>query len=408
MTLSVSLKALILVASVNIAVVGAFTTYPGQGKIGVAAIRHAFPIRKPSSLCLTAGEQVPVRHGEASRKYRRTVFTHQDWIDHRASDSLLKNLSSIITSGIVRQIVGEISLVAAIATAVVVWNGKIAPEYGLPMFCLPTAPFTLSSPALGLLLVFRTNKSYERWWEARQRWGEIITQSRNVVRMGSTWTNDAEVLDQLVTAAWLFPRAIMNKLSGPDDDDDFQEELREHFGKYDDPESCVLNLMSAPDRAFAALMNLSAAVNALDIDQQRQIEIDKSLVILGDQLGACERIFTAPVPLAYTRHTARFLGIWMFLVPFAMYEDFARTSHLALPLVPASAMLAFFMFGIEELAVQLEEPFSILPMQRFCDGILAAGTGLRDWSVENKGITIGSKKQRSSVESKELIGSNKQ
>jgi putative membrane protein len=408
MTLSISMKALILVASANIALVGAFTTCLGQGKIGASAIRHAFPIRKPSSLCLTTGEQVPVRHGEASRKYRRTYFTHQDWIDHRSSDSLLKNLSSLITSGIVRQIVGEISLTAGIAAAVVVWNGKVAPEYGLPMYCLPTAPFTLSSPALGLLLVFRTNKSYERWWEARQRWGEIITQSRNVVRMGSTWTNDAEALDQLVIAAWLFPRAIMNKLSGPDDDDDFQEELRKQFWKYDDPESCVLDLMSAPDRSFGALMNLSAAVNALSIDQQRQIEIDKSLVILGDQLGACERIFTAPVPLAYTRHTARFLGIWMFLVPFAMYKDFANTSHLALPLVPASAMLAFFMFGIEELAVQLEEPFSILPMQRFCDGILQAGIGFKDWSEENKGTTIGSKKQHWSVESKEVNGSKKQ
>jgi putative membrane protein len=406
MTIFVSLKALLLVASATITAVSAFNTGRGQGKIGAAAIRHSLPIRKPSLLCLTTGEQVPVRCGENSRKYRRTVFTHQDWIDHRSTDSLYLNLSSILTSGIVRQIVGEISVVAGIASAVVVWNGILAPEYGLPMFCLPTAPFTLSSPALGLLLVFRTNKSYERWWEARQRWGEIITQSRNVVRMGSTWTDDAEALEQLVIAAWLFPRAIMNKLSGPDDDDDFQEELRKQFGKYDDPESCVLNLMSAPDRSFAALMNLSAAVNALSIDQQRQIEIDKSLVILGDQLGACERIFTAPVPLAYTRHTARFLGIWMFLVPFAMYEDFVKTSYLALPLVPASAMLALFMFGIEELAVQLEEPFSILPMQRFCDGILQAATGLRDWSANNKG-TIGSKKQHWSVESKEAIGSNK-
>jgi predicted membrane chloride channel (bestrophin family) len=392
MTLSISMKALILVASANIALVGAFTTCLGQGKIGASAIRHAFPIRKPSSLCLTTGEQVPVRHGEASRKYRRTYFTHQDWIDHRSSDSLLKNLSSLITSGIVRQIVGEISLTAGIAAAVVVWNGKVAPEYGLPMYCLPTAPFTLSSPALGLLLVFRTNKSYERWWEARQRWGEIITQSRNVVRMGSTWTNDAEALDQLVIAAWLFPRAIMNKLSGTDDDDDFQEELHKQFGEDFDSSTFVSRLMLAPDKSFAALMNLSAAVNALSIDEQRRIEIDKSLVVLGDTLGACERIFTAPVPLVYTRHTARFLGVWMLLLPFAMYEDFAKASALALPLVPASAMLALFMFGIEELAVQLEEPFSILPMQRFCDGILQAGTGLRDWSMENKGV-IGSNKQ---------------
>jgi putative membrane protein len=338
------------------------------------------------------GQAVGATLGEASRKYRRTVFTHNDWIKHRSSDRLFENLSQLPRSGIVRQLFEEISLVAGIASALVVWNGILAPEYGLPMFRLPARPFTLSSPALGLLLVFRTNASYHRWWDARQMWGEIITQSRNVVRTSSTWTDDEEALEQMVLAAWLFPRSIMNKLSGPDDDDDYREELQKRFGDDFESASFVSRLMLAPDRPMAALMNLSLAINDLSIEKQRRIEIDKSLVILGDMLGACERIFSSPVPLVYTRHTARFLSLWMLLLPFAMYEDFAKTSDLALPLVPASAMLALFMFGIEELAVQLEEPFSILPMQRFCDGILQAGTGLRDWSMANKDV-IGSSKQ---------------
>jgi putative membrane protein len=405
MTLSVPMKALILIASASIAAVSAFTTDPGQGKIGAAhtALRHKFPFREPSQLSLCAekprpgslaeapGGQVPVKYGESSRKYRRTVFTHEDWIKHRSSDRLFTNLSSIFQSGIVRQLFEEISLVAAIATAVVIWNGKLAPEYGLPDLCLPKAPFTLSSPALGLLLVFRTNASYQRWLEARMRWGTIITQSRNVVRMGSTWTSDAAALDQLVLAAWLFPRSIMNKLSGPDDNDDYQEELRKQLGEDDASASFISRLMSAPDRPLAALMNLSAAVNALSIDEQRRIEIDKSLVVLGDTLGACERIFTSPVPLVYTRHTARFLGMWMLLLPFGIYKDFAHTSDLALPLIPAAAILALFLFGIEELAAQLEEPFSILPLQRFCDGILAASTGLRDWSMESRALVASNK-----------------
>jgi putative membrane protein len=400
MTLSVLMKALIIVASAIITAVSAFTTTdPAPRKIGAAPsalVRHKFPVREPSllSLCVemsrpgslaeAPGEQERVKYGESSRKYRRTVFTHKDWIRHRSSDRLCRNWSSIRTSGIMRQLFAEISLVAAVAAAVVIWNGVLAPEYGVPMLCLPTAPFILSSPALGLLLVFRTNASYHRWWDGRKMWGEIITQSRNVVRTASTWTNDEEALEELVIATWLFPRSIMNKLSGPDDDIDFREELRKQFGEDFDSTSFVSRLMSAPDRPMAALMNLSQAINALSIAKQRRIEIDKSLVILGDELGACERIFSSPVPLVYTRHTARFLSLWMLLLPFAMYEEFAKTSDLALPLIPASAMLAFFMFGIEELAVQLEEPFSILPMQRFCDGILKACIGLRDWSVDSR------------------------
>jgi hypothetical protein len=61
MTLSFSLKALILVALATIVAVSAFTTDPGQGKIGTATIRHASPIRKPSFLCLTAAEEAHVR-----------------------------------------------------------------------------------------------------------------------------------------------------------------------------------------------------------------------------------------------------------------------------------------------------------------------------------------------------------
>jgi putative membrane protein len=394
-----------LLVSATIAVVGGFTNdLVGQGSIGAAAIRHTVPVRKPSlslyaekaprpgSMMAATVEEGRVPYGESSRKYRRTVFSHKDWVTHRSSDRLKKNLNGIFFSGIVRQLFEEISLVTAIATGVVVWNSILSPEFGLPTLCLPTQPFTLSSPALGLLLVFRTNASYQRWLEARMRWGTIITQSRNVVRMASTWApvdsyNEAgkEALDRLVVAAWLFPRSIMNKLTGPDDDDDYKDELLKQFGG-DEYASFVSRILSAPDRPLAALMNLSLAVNALPIDMKRCVEIDKSLVVLGDSLGACERIFTSPVPLVYTRHTARFLSLWMLLLPFAMYAEFAKSSTLALPLVPASAILALFLFGIEELAVQLEEPFSILPMQRFCDGILQANTGLRDWTMDSKGM----------------------
>ena len=90
--------------------------------------------------------------------------------------------------------------------------------------------------------------------------------------------------------------------------------------------------------------------------------------ILGDLFEACERIFSSPVPLVYTRHTARFLGCWLLLLPLCLWEEFAVSwNHFAL--VPASAMMSLFLFGIEKLSVQLEEPFSILPLERLCDGV---------------------------------------
>ena len=65
---------------------------------------------------------------------------------------------------------------------------------------------------------------------------------------------------------------------------------------------------------------------------------------------------------ASQRHTARFLSSWLLLLPFALWSQFeASWNHVAL--IPASAVLAIFLFGIDELAVTLEEPFSILPLE---------------------------------------------
>ena len=86
-------------------------------------------------------------------------------------------------------------------------------------------------------------------------------------------------------------------------------------------------------------------------------------------------VLSSPVPLVYTRHTARFLSAWLLLVPLALWEPFG-TSWNHMSMVPATALLAIFLFGIEELAVQLEEPFSILPLQKLCDEVRSAAADL--------------------------------
>lgn len=96
---------------------------------------------------------------------------------------------------------------------------------------------------------------------------------------------------------------------------------------------------------------------------------------LGEATEVCERIFANPVPLVYTRHTARFLSVWLLLMPLALWDAFDETwNHIGA--VPAATMAAIFMFGIEELAVQLEEPFSILPLDSLCEGVWEAAEQL--------------------------------
>lgn len=183
---------------------------------------------RPGSLAEAVQVQGKRPYGEESRRYRRTIYKHEDWLKHRSETRLLRNLQGLFTSGVVRSLVAEVTLVALVAMLVVVWNGALfgyvdlgnvghpglfgeMPEF--LTFRLPIAIFTLSSPALGLLLVFRTNTSYARWVEARVAWGRIVSHCRNIMRQATLWIDiddpDASsTLTELRLCLWSFPRSL--------------------------------------------------------------------------------------------------------------------------------------------------------------------------------------------------------
>lgn len=325
-------------------------------------------------------------YGEGSRKYRRTVYTHEEWVKHRSSDRFLRNLGSIFNSGVYKSLSKEVLATTAIASFIVFWNALTggytdldgvshdAIISALPMLTLPLTPFTLLSPSLGLLLVFRTNSSYGRWDEARKFWGLNINHTRDLNRMATAWyghdgipvdpAKRAEDLRQVSLYTWAFVRSMKRHLSPPaDDEDDFVAELNARLAP--DQAQAIIDAAHRPNRA---LYDLSVAIDKLPMHFMRKNEINKNLSIFEDTLGGSERLLSSPVPLFYTRHTARFLSTWLLLLPFALYEPFKGSwNHVAE--IPAVALVSVFLFGIDELSIQLEEPFTILPMQGFCDKI---------------------------------------
>ena len=222
------------------------------------------------------------------------------------------------------------------------------------------------------IAVFRTNTSYQRWDEARKNWGMNINHTRDLVRLGNAMydrksttperrKNDLKVL---ALCTWAFVRSMKRHLSPPDEDEeDYKKEIYEKL-----PTQQAEALIAATHRPNRALQDLSVAIENLPMHFIRKNEIHRAVTIFEDNLGSSERLLTSPVPLFYSRHTARFLAFWLALLPFALYDPFASSwNHLAM--IPATAVISIFLFGIEELATQLEEPFTILPMQVFCDKI---------------------------------------
>lgn len=107
-----------------------------------------------------------VPSGEGQRKFRRTVYSHDDWKKHRQQDRFIVYLAAIFKSGVYKNLAGEVTLATLIATFVCVYNlvvGGYTDFAGvnhealvsasfLPKLGLPMAAFTLTSPSLGLLL----------------------------------------------------------------------------------------------------------------------------------------------------------------------------------------------------------------------------------------------------------------
>jgi hypothetical protein len=126
------------------------------------------------------------------------------------------------------------------------------------------------------------------------------------------------------------------------------------------------------------LMRISEVMKESDLVPNVHCHIDKGLMEMTSAFYTCDRIFTTPIPLMYTRHTARFLLIWLLTVPMALYHEFRKSQTLCVPfIIPLISFFnAIFLFGIEELGVQIEEPFSILPLANICNDIQYAGEDL--------------------------------
>lgn len=235
-----------------------------------------------------------------------------------------------------------------------------------------------------------------------------INHTRDLVRLGNAYYDRTGVsdeqrradLDRLALATWAFVRAMKRHLSPADEDEEeFRKEL---YSKL--PESQAKAIIDAAHRPNRALYDLSMAIENLPMHFMRKNEMHRALTIFEDNLGSSERLLTSPVPLFYSRHTARFLAFWLLLLPFALYDPFAASwNHIGM--IPATAMVSVFLFGIEELATQMEEPFTILPMQAFCDKIFNWCTEIVSWEDGDNGITTRSSYQgHSSIYFENLSG----
>jgi putative membrane protein len=234
---------------------------------------------------------------------------------------------------------------------------------------VPPLAHTLIGVALGLLLVFRTNASYARYVEARMLLGRINDASRDLARQVASYVPsgaDSVGLHRDL-ARWIesFYWLLVQNLR--------EEDRLEALGDRLEP-SEVAQLRPVKARSLVIAGWISSRLSALHrqgrFDSEVLRAMDANLTAMVQAVGGCQRIRGTPVPFAYAQHIKTFLVLFCYTVPFVMVE----TLGLYTPI--ASAVLAFALFGIDEIGVEIEDPFGTdpndLPMDRIGNTISAS------------------------------------
>jgi putative membrane protein len=220
---------------------------------------------------------------------------------------------------------------------------------------LPSIAHTLLGVALGLLLVFRTNASYDRYWEGRRLLGGFVNRSRDLARQAAAY------IDGDGAEAQADRRAVARLLSV------FYALLRQYLRKERDLTAlgCALSreeeealepVAVRPTLACVWLTRvLAKSAREGRLSPERLHLMDGNVTQLVDIWGGAERIMKTPIPFAYAQHIKSFLMLFCFTAPFAMVEQMRWYTPIA------AAVLAFGMFGIDEIGVEIEDPFGYDP-----------------------------------------------
>jgi len=221
---------------------------------------------------------------------------------------------------------------------------------------LDPTPHNLIGVALGMLLVFRNNASYDRFWEGRKCWGAIVNASRNLVRSAAGFTGRIQGLTSLVAA---YPLALKQHLRSEEDLSELEPLLTpaqlEETKASKNPPLCIANFITHW---------ISTRVQVGQLSSEMGRSLDGFIAEIMNNQGACERILRTPMPFGYVVHIRQLLTIYLLSLPWVLVDKLGWWA------IPTAALIAFGLIGIEEIGVEIEDPFGTdpndLPVEAMC------------------------------------------
>jgi putative membrane protein len=231
--------------------------------------------------------------------------------------------------------------------------------FDLKQLSIPVSVPMILGTIISMLLAFRSNQAYDRWWEARSIWGAIVNDSRSLARQINTFVKGKQVDDDEEVA--YFKNKFINRQIGWCHS--VSKSLRKQDGlqgmeKYLKPTD-IKHLKNYTNKPAAMLelhgYDLQQAMENGWLNPYQQMDIDKTLSRLCDSLGKCERIKNTVFPSTYSLYIHASLMLFFILLPFSLIEFFG---YFTIPLVIAIGTIFFL---VEKMAIHLQDPFENKP-----------------------------------------------
>lgn len=250
------------------------------------------------------------------------------------------------------------------------WRGTILPKVLLPLsiFMLmsaliggisafgflhfrepPLVGFTLIGVVLSIFLGFKNSTCYDRWWEARKLWGNLIANTRHIDRdcriLGSE--RREKILQQVIVFAQTLRDRLRQQTEHP-----IAPALAEYNSQPTEYSSRQAN--NAPQYALSQIQTLlQQALQQGEISDIIYCQLNQHIIELGEVQAGCDRIASTPLPFSYSVLLNRTVFFFCFMLPFSL----GSTLGLATPALVG--ILAYTFLGLDALSAEIEDPFGI-------------------------------------------------
>lgn len=199
---------------------------------------------------------------------------------------------------------------------------------------------------LSMLLVFRTNTAYDRWWEGRKLWGSLVNNSRNLaIKIKSFLPEDKNTLQYFHKTLSLYASTLAHHLHA--------EKTRLALDEKDHPELETIDVSKHVPNQVALLMmqRVTRLYKEQKITGDQLIVLNEELRSFTDICGACERIRNTPIPYSYSVFLKKFIFFYIMSLPFGFVFS------LGYYVIPVVTFIFYVLSSLELIAEEIEDPF---------------------------------------------------